>query len=93
MIMARPKKLRSGAWGAIVEGKVTTGQEVKIVTKAGKSWIARVERIVWSGDGVTIVATESRKRRSSCGCTGYCCERRCMCGPECSCRGGPIFDC
>lgn len=35
----------------------------------------------------------SPSRRRSCACSeGGCCSP-CRCGPECNCRGGPIYDC
>jgi len=57
---ATPKKLRSGAWGALIKtSRVEIGDHLAITTKAGKSWQARVTTIVWTGDDVTICATES----------------------------------
>lgn len=32
---------------------------VRIRTRAGKEWNARVTRVVWSGDGVSVCATEN----------------------------------
>lgn len=56
---ATPAKLRDGSWGARVRGRVSSGEIVTITTKAGKSWKARVTRVLWSGDGVSLCATES----------------------------------
>jgi len=61
---ATPAKLRSGAWGARVQGTVAEGDVVTITTRAGKSWQARVTRVVWTGEGVAICATESIDRPS-----------------------------
>jgi hypothetical protein len=103
-IPATPAKLRNGNWGARVKGApVSAGDVVQITTKSGKSWSARVIAIVWSGKGVTLCATESldraparSTRRARCSCTDPSCEchtGRCMCGRECNCRGGNIYDC
>jgi len=56
---ATPTKLKSGAWGARVQGTVKVGDTVTITTRAGKSWDARVTQVIWTGDGVSIAATES----------------------------------
>ncbi len=56
---ASPTKLRSGSWGATVEGSVSVGDVVTITTRAGKSWDAKVSHIVWMGSGKSIVATQS----------------------------------
>ena len=57
---ATPAKLRSGDWGAKVHGECQPGDVITITTKAGKSWDATVRKVIWSGDGVSIVATERR---------------------------------
>lgn len=67
-INATPTKLRSGAWGAKVQSSsVRKGDEITITTKSGKSWTATVTKVIWSGDGVSIVATESNDRPSDRG--------------------------
>ena len=76
-MIATPTKLRSGAWGARVVGSVREGDAVMITAKSGKSWQARIERVLWSDGEVSICATEghgrkSRPRRASNG--------ECMCG-------------
>lgn len=62
---ATPIKLKNGSWGARVQGSVDVGAKLDVQTKSGKTWTATVERVVWSGSGVTIVATRSRSRRGS----------------------------
>ena len=37
---------------------VTEGQILDIRTRAGKTWQARVTKVVWSGQGVSLCATE-----------------------------------
>jgi len=72
---ATPTKLRSGDWGARVQGDVQTGDIVTITAKSGKSWDARIARVLWSGNGVSICATESKPRRPRRARNGEC-----MCG-------------
>ena len=62
---ASPTKLQTGAWGAKVAGAVEVGEIVEIRTAAGKTWQARVERVVWAGGGVSIVATASMDRSAA----------------------------
>lgn len=71
MTNATPAKLRDGSWGARIQGAVSVGDVVKITTKAGKSWEARVSSVVWSGEGVTLVATASLDRAPRHGRMGY----------------------
>lgn len=59
---ASPAKLKNGSWGARVKGDVKEGDVITIRTKSGKTWEARVTRVVWSGDSVSICATESMDR-------------------------------
>lgn len=66
MYTATPTKLRSGAWGARVESEeVEKGDVVEITTRSGKTWSATVSAVVWSGNGVAIVATQSDGRQAS----------------------------
>lgn len=41
-LTASPIKLRSGDWGAKVEGKAVGGDPITVTTRAGKSWQAFV---------------------------------------------------
>lgn len=75
---ATPARLRDGSWGARVAGTVCVGDTVTITTRAGKTWQARVERVVWTGEGVTLCATASasatvsrRRRRGARYCEGW----------------------
>lgn len=72
MTQATPTKLRNGDWGAKVAGSVRQGDEIQIRTKAGKEWTATVTRVLWSGDNVSIVATESRSQRPRRRSNGEC---------------------
>lgn len=74
---ATPTKLRNGSWGARVVFDAAAALPprendiIAITTRSGKSWNARVERVLWTGDGVAICATASldRPRRSGTGCS------------------------
>jgi len=60
---ASPTKLRTGAWGAKVQSAdIKAGDMVTITTRAGKSWDAKVTKVVWAGNGVSICTTESTDR-------------------------------
>lgn len=59
-IAATPAKLKNGNWGARVQSAdVREGDTVTITTRAGKSWQAQVELVVWRGDDIAICATSS----------------------------------
>jgi hypothetical protein len=97
--IAKPAKLKSGAWGARVEAPVKAGDTVTIRTAAGKSWQARVERVVWTDGYVSLCATQSLDRPASSrptGERGICANCGDRCSPlyrtcyECS-RGGASF--
>lgn len=55
-LTGHPAKLYDGAWGAHVNSdKAKPGDTVHLTTKAGKTWDAVVDKIVWTGpdsDGV-----------------------------------------
>ncbi len=80
MTTATPTKLRSGDWGAKIHGTVAIGDEITITTRAGKSWQARVSRVVWTDGSVAICATTSPDRpqatRRSGTWTGCSCGSR-----------------
>ena len=63
---ASPARLRSGGWGARVQGTIQPGAAIRIVTRKGKEWVAAVDRILWSGKDkrtgqlVTLVTTVNR---------------------------------
>jgi len=84
--IATPQKLRSGEWGARVQGEVSEGDTVTIRTRSGKEWQARVTRVVWSGEGVSICATASLDRpaapRYAAGGSARDCDGRCRCHRE-----------
>lgn len=96
---ATPVKLKNGDWGARVQSeRVANGDEITITTKAGKSWPARVVRVLWKGKGVAICATESldggpRGARSGTDSRDYCGYPCPVSGHICSPRNGPCHDC
>lgn len=71
-ITGTPAKLRNGNWGARVEGSPFVGQTARITTKSGKSWDAMISKIVWQGDGVALVETESLTPRRPAARGGWC---------------------
>lgn len=107
MVAATPTKLRSGEWGAKVKGSVQVGDSIQITTKAGKTWTAVIKNVVWTGDDVSIVATESRSdngytpaKRNSRGYVeerghyaGYCGYPCPVTGRKCCPENGPCHDC
>jgi hypothetical protein len=72
MYEAKPTKLRDGSWGARVDGSPRPGDRIIITSKGGKSWVASVGRVLWSGDGISIVTTISGRGgsriRTGCPC-------------------------
>ena len=77
---ATPTKLKSGDWGATVKSTdVSVGDTITVTTRAGKTWDATVAKVVWTGNGVAIVATDSKSTKARSGYVpaarnsrGYC---------------------
>jgi len=72
---ATPAKLKDGSWGARTAATVAVGDVVTITTRGGKSWDARVTRVLWAGEDAAICVTESLDRtprargtRTGCSC-------------------------
>ena len=60
MLHASPKKLKNGDWGALVKSAdVQESDILRIETKSGKAWEARVTKVFWRGEDKAIVATKS----------------------------------
>lgn len=57
---AKPKKLRNGDWGCVVDGAVSEGEIVTIRTSGGKSWPVVIDKVIWSNGGTSICATRER---------------------------------
>jgi hypothetical protein len=78
---AKPAKLKDGTWGARVDGSAAVGDEITITANNGKTWRARVRAVLWTGEGVSLVATQSldrpagssprRKQRGARYCEGW----------------------
>lgn len=49
-------KLKSGAWGARSTEEIKAGQAITVTKKSGGSKQETVEKVVWSGNGVWLVA-------------------------------------
>ena len=78
-----PTKLKSGAWGARIKHASGIkdarqlhaeheGDAVTITTRAGKTWHAIIDRVLWSDGKIMVVATRSagRPRQSRAGSNG-----------------------
>lgn len=55
----RPERLRSGEWGARVDGSPTVGEQVQITTRGGKTWTARVVEVLEVGEATSLVRTST----------------------------------
>jgi hypothetical protein len=60
--MATYAKLRSGNWGVRVEGEVTPGQVVTVTKKDGSTRTETIDRVVWSGNGVSLCTIKPTTR-------------------------------
>ena len=57
---ATPAKLRNGTWGARVNAPrhdVDEDDQLTVTTRAGKTWTAWVDRVIWGNDEITLVST------------------------------------
>ena len=108
MKTATPTKLRSGEWGARVEGQISVGDTIEIRTRAGKLWSAIVVKVIWHNNEVALVATRSCEdkygrpnnfRNSQIYGTkrehdeGYCGYPCRVTGQKCCPENGPCHDC
>lgn len=63
---ATPTKLKNGTWGArvpVIDTPIYEGDSLQVTTKAGKSWIAIVDRIYFRGNGTVICSTSPARSR------------------------------
>jgi len=102
---ASPAKLRSGAWGAKTNDQVAVGDQVKITTAAGKSWMATVKAVVWTDGKVSIITLADRDFKAPAAKTcsvggqrykrmaGYCYYPCPVSGRVCSPENGACHDC
>lgn len=49
-------KLRSGEWGLRIKGEAKTGLKVKVTKRSGEVKTETVDRVIWSGNGITLAA-------------------------------------
>jgi hypothetical protein len=54
-------KLRSGEWGVRVEGAARAGQTITVRKKDGSTKTETIEKVVWTGNGVSLCAVKSNK--------------------------------
>lgn len=59
---ATPIKLRNGSWGAKITGSASIGDTITITAKNGRVWNTTVTQVVFSNDGVTLVATAKHSK-------------------------------
>lgn len=97
--MATWTKLRSGEWGVKVQGSARKGQSITVQKKSGETSTVTVEKVVWSGNGVSICAV-ARKAKTCCVNgqhyrreRGYCYYPCPVRGHICSPENGPCHDC
>ena len=66
MHSGKPKKLRDGNWGAVIEDPaedINSGDVIEITSRGGKSWNMYIDRVIWrgqstwSGSEIAIVST------------------------------------
>ena len=63
--MATYTKLRNGSWGVRVDGSVTVGQVVTVEKRSGEQKSERIERVLWTGDGISLCAIAASERPSN----------------------------
>lgn len=101
-IGATPTKLADGTWGAKAAGRVSIGDIVRICTRGGKEWDAKVvgiETTKW-GDVLRTVSVKSAPQ-SRPAYSGYraastrrdCCGYRCPVGGYVCTPNRPCHDC
>lgn len=49
-------KLKSGNWGIRVQGEAKAGDYVSVTKKDGTTKTERIERVVWTGNGISLCA-------------------------------------
>lgn len=85
-------KLKSGAWGVRVEGTVSDGQSITVTKKDGSSKSETIEKVLWTGNGVSLCAikqTNGGSANHSGHRLGVCVN----CGASCNPRYRRCLDC
>lgn len=50
VLTGHPARLRDGGWGAHVNSpSAQPGDTINIETRAGKTWVETVDRVIWTG--------------------------------------------
>lgn len=62
-------KLKSGNWGVRIEGAAQAGQTITVTKRDGSTKSETIERVVWSGNGVSLCAI--RQSHYSCSTARY----------------------
>lgn len=77
-------KLKSGDWGVRVTGTARVGDRVTVITRAGERKEETIEKVIWTGNGVSLCSVVSKKKTASApaGRVGTLYGRRtgCACG-------------
>ena len=66
-----PTRLNDDSWGVRVVGEPTVGAAVQVRTRSGKTWMAEIEAVLWTGqdrntgDKIALCRTVSDRRPSS----------------------------
>lgn len=60
-------KLRDGSWGVRAAGKVVAGQTITVAKRDGSTKTETVDRVLWSGDGVTLASIAKRSPQQGYG--------------------------
>ena len=66
-----PTRLNDDSWGVRVVGEATVGAAVQVRTRSGKTWLAEIEAVLWTGkdrntgDKIALCRTVRDRRPSS----------------------------
>lgn len=71
MSTATYTKLKSGEWGIRIQGAATKGGQVTVTKKSGETKVETVDRVLWSGSGITL-CTIGHSAHSKSGCCVNC---------------------
>jgi len=97
-------KLRDGSWGVRAPASTKAGDTITVTKKSGETKVERVERVLWTGDGIALCAlapssgysAQRVQRTSSAGGTsGRCreCRGPIRSSPEHRAMGGLCGSC
>jgi hypothetical protein len=76
-------KLKSGEWGVRVQGDARVGQVVTVKKRDGTTKTETIEKVVWSGNGISLCAVSrsakpaytpraGRRNNNSSDCDDFC---------------------